>query len=271
MATKLPLIKFNVKERGRKFLGQERNFDIKKLCDSINGPACQERVRTRGMLGYYGHAPRVLAGMDTVEGAVIKGKYTELEPAVLTTYVKMYPNGDFEHQSEFLDTDSGKRAAAMYADKVGGFSTAIKAGSYELSGIDWVFNPNFNDNRPYILDSVDGLILDDIVGAMAHENAQFYDALLAKKQQYIEHLELSLNACQADNERLIDALATGKNAILDDTGFVLPMHIKRDKAERMKQDTKAFLDSTLVFPTQNDDDVKKAIDDAMEFISELRF
>ena len=45
--TTTPTIRYNLKERGRKHMGQERNFNVRAICDAINGPACQERVSTR--------------------------------------------------------------------------------------------------------------------------------------------------------------------------------------------------------------------------------
>lgn len=68
-------IRYNLKERGRKHVGQERNFNIRAICDAINSPSCQERVATRGMAGYYGHLPRIRFGMSPVDGVLDGGKY----------------------------------------------------------------------------------------------------------------------------------------------------------------------------------------------------
>lgn len=270
MTTPLPLIKFNVHDRGRKYHGQERNFDIQKLCNTINGGKCQELVRTRGMVGYFGHGPRVLAGLDAVESAMIKGKYTEFEPAVLTTHVKAYPNGDIEHQTEILDTDSGARVAKMYASKVGGFSSAIKAGSYDLTGFDYVINPNFNANRPYILDSIDGVGIDDIVALSLKEQIEFLEQALAQKANYAAMLEDSLDSCQQDNERMVEMLATGK-AVLDSTGFVLPIRVSSDKISRMRRDTQFFLDSAnLPMPVSDSKDDRSAIKETLDFLHAQR-
>ena len=53
-----PVIRYNLKDRGRQHTGQRRNFNVKAICDAINGPACQEAVGLRTMVGYYGHLPR---------------------------------------------------------------------------------------------------------------------------------------------------------------------------------------------------------------------
>ena len=120
-----PLIRYNLKDRGRQFRGVERNFDIPAIVAAINSPACQERVKTRGMLGYLGHWVRIRFGLEPPEGGIAQGKAQAVEPAIVTTYLKAYPNGDIEHQTEFLDTDPGRIASRMYDSKVGGFSSAI--------------------------------------------------------------------------------------------------------------------------------------------------
>lgn len=253
MTTKLPLIRFNVKERGRTFLGQNRDFDITKLCKVINGGACQEKIRTRAMLGYFGHGLRKLVGMDIPESAVISGKYTEIEPAVVTTFLKAYENGDIEHQSEFLDTESGQRAAKMFNSKVGGFSSAIKADNYEFCGFDWVSDPNYVSNRPYILDSTDGLILDDVRLEIAQENAWFFEQLANKKDSDLLELKHLLDSLTETVEFVtndrdnIAALLDKRNAILDSAsnkGFMLPMLARNDRANQIKQGTQSFLDAT---------------------------
>lgn len=263
MATKLPIIKFNVKERGRKFLGQERDFDIKKLCKSINGGACQERIRTRAMFGYFGHGLRKLVGMDIPESAVIAGKYTEIKPAVVTTFLKAYENGDIEHQSEFLDTEQGHDALKMYKSKVGGFSSAIKADTYEFCGMDWVFDPNYVNNRPYILDSTDGLILDDVRLEIMQENADFYAELARKQDGQLHELKSlldatneSLESVASERDRLIDEMSRGNqfHGFLDDsTGFVLPIRLSgSSKASQLERDCADFLDNAVKPPKFED-------------------
>ncbi|OTG39415.1 hypothetical protein B7G60_14605, partial [Staphylococcus aureus] len=52
------------------------------------------------------------------EGGIAQGKAQAVEPAIVTTYLKAYPNGDIEHKTEFLDNDTGRIASRMYANKV---------------------------------------------------------------------------------------------------------------------------------------------------------
>lgn len=264
------LIRYNIKDRGRKHLGQDRNFDIKKLCDSINGGATQERVKTRGMLGYYGHEPRKLAGMNIAESVVIAGKYNELEPALITTYLKAFPNGDIEHQSEFLETESGKKAALMNSQKIGGFSSAIKDGSYEFYGFDYVLMPNFSSNRSYLLDSAN-VILDDIVSAAHGESEQFWQALLSKKDSLIEQLSMALDSCQSDNEAMINILANGKNNILDDASFSLPSLVSSNPLARLNQDVEIFRSAKSLpqFQDLGSGD-KNGITEAIELINQFK-
>ena len=215
-----PLIKYNLKDRGRTYRGKPRNFDIKKLCDSINGGATQERVKTRAMLGYYGHNPRKLAGMNPSESVVIAGKYTEIEPAIVTTYLKAFPNGDIEHQTEFLESESGKKAALMWSQKIGGFSSAIDERTNEFYGMDYVLDPNFSTNRGYALDSVD-ITFDDVMSAAHSEQDAFWYQFASKKDAEIAQLAEALANCQADNDSMVEMLATGR--ILDSCNAVLPV------------------------------------------------
>ena len=160
METKI--ITYNLKDRGRQYRGKERNFNIRSIVSAINGPACQERVKNRDMLGYYGHWPRIKFGMVPQEGGMDSGRPSLVEPALVTTFLKAHDDGTIEHQAEFLDTDSGQVAAKLYAGRVGGFSSAIDQHRPEFFGFDYVLEPNYSTNRGYTLDDVRDMTLDDI-------------------------------------------------------------------------------------------------------------
>ena len=120
-----PMIQYSLKDRGRKHTGQARNFNTKLICDAINSPACQEMVSSRGMVGYYGHFPRVRFGMMPSEGGMDGGKYVPVDPAFVTTHLSATPEGIIRHQAEFLDTAAGLVAAKAWNGRVrwGGFGT----------------------------------------------------------------------------------------------------------------------------------------------------
>ena len=235
-----PLITYNLKKRGRQYRGQERNFNIHALCDSINGPATQERVKTRAMLGFFGHAPRILAGMEPTESIVVGGRYNEIEPAIVTTHLQAYPDGTIEHQTEFLDSIPGKKAARMHANRIGGFSSAIDESKPELFGFDYVLDPNFSTNRGFALDSAN-LTFDQVLDSMQLEEEEFWLKLVAGKEAQIEQMALSLDHAQADNEQLLSMLASmsGKT-VLDDASFIAPMTVPLEQTERIKKDTDLF-------------------------------
>ena len=67
-------ITYNVHDRGRQALGQDRRYDLDLLAKVINSPATQERVKSGDMLGYYGHWPRRVFGMAMCEGGIVNGK-----------------------------------------------------------------------------------------------------------------------------------------------------------------------------------------------------
>jgi hypothetical protein len=237
-----PLITYNLKERGRKYRGQERNFNIKAICDSINGPATQERVKTRAMLGYFGHKMRLLAGLEPQESVVIGGKYNEIEPAIVTTYLEAFPDGTIKHQTEFLDTVPGRKAARMYASRVGGFSSAIDEKRPEFYGFDWVFDPNYHHNRPYSLDSVSGLTFDSVLAEAIDEEEAGWLSIICQRDALIQQLQAALDSATEENEQYASMLASGRygpEATLDSAAsdhLVVPVA----SAQQMQRDIHAF-------------------------------
>lgn len=241
--TTTPTIRYNLKERGRKHMGQERNFNVRAICDAINGPACQERVSTRGMAGYYGHLPRIRHGMNPMEGVIDSGKYVPVEPAFVTTYLKADYDGNVEHRAEFLDTAAGKLAQKLFESKMGGFSTAIDTAKPEFFGLDYVIEPNFVNNsyRGVVLDSA-SMTYDDVMQAEVDEQTHGMIALLdsinaerSSSQAVIDHL-------QEENEQLLSMLAktgTPVSQVLDCVS-VLPIAVSTDAADRLVRDAAVF-------------------------------
>lgn len=256
-----PVIRYNLRDRGRKHTGQPRNFNLKAVCDAINSPACQETVASRGMLGYYGHLPRLRYGMRPVEGGIEGGKYKEVVPALVTTYLKADYNGNIEHRAEFLNTTAGEIAAKLWNGKVGGFSSAIGPEPYsDFFGFDYVAQPNYlgNSFRGVALDdafggggmavlSGAGVTYDDVYSAEQDEQAQAMIYLLdsvgierRRANETIEHL-------QAENEQLLSMLASkGMSAemVLDSVG-VAPIAVSTEAFDRMNRDTHMFMQGHL--------------------------
>lgn len=252
-----PVIRYNLKDRGRQHTGQKRNFNVRAIADAINSPATQETVASRGMLGYYGHAPRVRYGLMPVEGGFEQGKYKVVQPAIVTTYLRADYDGNVEHRAEFLDTEDGALAAKLWGNKVGGFSSAIDEGKPAFYGFDYVAQPNFlgNSYRGAALDSVepgtgDIIVYDSVYAieqvelANGHAMAALLDSIgteRAATNAVIERLTL-------ENEQLLSAMvAAGRdpNLVLDSMGAVRPMVIATDVAERIARDRRYFLDSAL--------------------------
>lgn len=247
------VITYNLKERGRKYRGQERSFNIPALVASINGPATQERVETRGMLGYLGHWPRIRFGMEPPEGGLFGGKAHSVEPAVVTVYLKAHPNGDVEHRTEFLDTEPGAIAARMYSNRVGGFSSAIDPVDNELYGFDWVNDPNYSTNRPYqlALDSAadGGMSFLDVLMAEQQERLASQAALMEVMEKQMALALDSAARLEQDNNELLEILARANHqagdslaaAVLDSAAGKKA----QSEAERIERERRMFLDSTL--------------------------
>jgi hypothetical protein len=233
-----PVITYNLNDRGRQHTGQPRNFNVQAICDSVNGPATQETVKSRGMLGYFGHKLRVLAGLEPSESVVIGGKYNEIEPAIITTDIKAAPDGTISHKTEFLDTEPGRKAARLYANKVGGFSSVIDKNN-RLIGFDFVLQPNYNSNRGFSLDSIDGLVFDSVLAEAQEEEETGLIDVIEQKNAEIAAIQAAFDNLSAENDDLLSMLAS-KQATLEDASSAMPISVSMDSAERMKRDTDLF-------------------------------
>jgi hypothetical protein len=198
-------ITFNVTQRGREHRGQPRNFDTAALAAVVNGPEVQERVGKRDMLGYFGHWPRRVFGMEPGEGGMFDGRQISLEPAIVTTLLKARPDGTIEHEAEFLDTAPGRTAKRMFSSRTGGWSSAISVREYAgrdvpigFHGFDYVTEPNFSTNRGYALDGVLG---------DAETPAALMDGAMRESQATIKVLDGLYSALQGDYERMLEAFA----------------------------------------------------------------
>lgn len=241
-----PLIRYNLKERGRKYRGRERNFNIKAMVESINGPATQERVQTRAMLGYFGHWPRVRFGMDPMEGGIADGKAHALEPALVTVSIKAYEDGTIEHQTNFLDTDTGKLASRMFANRVGGFSSAIDSRNNELYGFDYVNEPNYSTNRGYdlVLDSVTSgaMTLEDVIAEEHAEQMQAMNRLFDMMQASVDLALDSASRFERENAELMSMLEKREEQVRH---AVLANSSGANMAQQLLADRQNFLDSAL--------------------------
>lgn len=242
-----PLITYNLKDRGRKFTGKERNFNIRAICNEINGPACQERVKLRDLVGFYGHWPRRIWGLNAAEGGIASGKAQKVEPAIVTTHLRAYEDGTIEHKEEFLDTEAGQLSARLYNGKTGGFSSAIDEINNRFYGFDYVLSPNYSGNRGYDLtmDDTDGLTLDDMAGAAYREQVSGMLALYDSATAANEALHMVMENLRAENEQLLSMLSLAKpgaELTLDgSTGVAISLCA----ADRMRRDSAFFMNAHL--------------------------
>lgn len=148
---KTDVITYNLTERGRKYRGQDRDYStpekLPALVAEINSGALQEKVKFRDMYGYYGHDIRRLFGLIPPECAFVDGKKFLIEPDLVTLRLKAYKDGTVEHQEEFTQSEGGEKAWGLYKQKLGGFSSAINERVSAFHGFDYVFEPNFTNNR----------------------------------------------------------------------------------------------------------------------------
>lgn len=228
---KTEVITFNVKDRGRKHRGADRNFDTVALANLINGGAVQERVKNGDLHGYYGHWPREKFGMQPPEGAVVDGRQVEITPALVTTMLQADPDGTIRHQARFLDTPAGQLAARLYKSKTGGFSSAInsrRVGGVSVPtgffGFDYVLEPNFATNRGYQI-TLDGVREDD--------EAALFDAVEDYNQQIIATNAL-FDSIQTQFDAVTDlnAQLMATNQRLTEENEALVSMLARSKSEK---------------------------------------
>lgn len=243
------IIKYNLRDRGRKYRGVERNFNIPKIVATINSPACQERVKTRAMLGYFGHWPRLKFGLELAEGGIVNGVVQKIVPAIVTTHLKAYSDGTIEHKTEFLNTETGRIAAELYAEKIGGFSSVIDESKPEFYGFDWVNDPNYSTNRGYslALDSVgmgEGMlsldsIMNDELSSYTLAMHRLIEALTLREQLALD----TASRLRLENEELVFLAATNQpqleQKILTDKNQLATSQFERDTL---------FFDSSVQLP-----------------------
>jgi len=253
-------ITYSLKDRGRVASGIPRQYkSIDAIVRAINSAECQERVKNRDMLGYWGHYPRQRFGMIPIEGGWVDGKAVRVEPAFVTVELSATKDGQVTHRAEFLPTETGELVAKLNEGRVGGFSTAIDEtlSPVLFAGMDYVGMPNFTGNRPYTLDSgadygdseyiamvtAARLVLDS--GASMFMPADGLALNSAMKR---------ISALEAENAELLDALVRrGINKPTLDSGYSLGVHCQNAHAAALLNDAAMFGSAVLPRPVDHDD------------------
>ncbi len=249
MPISTPMIQYSLKDRQRKHTGQVRNFNTKLICNAINSPACQEMVSSRGMVGFWGHLPRVRFGMMPTEGGMQSGKYVTVDPAFVTTHLSATPEGIIRHQAEFLDTAAGLVAAKAWNGRVGGFSSAIDEAKPQFFGFDYVLQPNYlgNSFRGVVLDDVMGgnfgeLTYDDIYAAEQDEQKQAMIVLLDSLDRERNVSSETIELLQQENEQFLSMLAKKgiDPSMVLDASYIAPIMASDGTLDSIQRDMESF-------------------------------
>lgn len=256
MGQKTEVIKFNLRDRGRKYTGQDRsNVDIQAWVDVINSPFTQELIANGDHYGYLGHELRAMYGMNVPDSIIDPktGKTLEVYPATRTVLLKAYPDGTVEHQQEFLETPEGEYAKRHYLAKIGGFSaaTSFLPGTNPIKptavhGFDYVKSANFATNKgtgvlmDALLDSAvtedqKAVMLDSVINTYQNVYSDnMNDAIVVAQAGLLEQKELEL-------QQMREKLKTRRKAIKEKQAAML------DSVICPTEDFQAYLDSANAF------------------------
>lgn len=259
MPKKTRLITYNLSDRGRsKDVGTDRSdVSVQSMVDNINSSRTQELVNSGDMYGYYGHEIRARFGMNPPD-VWINPKTNEsirIEPAIRTIKLSANSNGDVTTQHEFLDTDSGKYSERLYANKVGGFSSAVMrkrgaGGLYDVTsfnGYDVVRQPNYHTNRgdgmfdALFIEQEEGEFAFDSMASMTPHQSMIKSALeTAIMHQY----DSMLTAIQSDamiNHYQNEVVAAQEEAI--------NRELRLNKLRASRQSRKEAIFDSLICPS----------------------
>lgn len=263
MGKRTGVIKYNINETGRTFTGTARRVDIDAMMRLVNGPAVQEAISKGDIVGYVGHQYREKFGLDTPETAIVDGKTVILEPTCKTIYMKCFPNGDLEHEQEFLDVAAGRVGQRLWESGAYGFSSVFHAPDEgglrtpkNYFGMDLVRGPNFDANRGNT-----GAMLDSVSAGGNSGLCDFaadHAALLDSVDRHIQQVEATAASISEDylaqcrqNDELVEQNARLLERLrkLGDRGVMLDSARTPDRMERgipMDPGT-AMLDSAARF------------------------
>lgn len=253
MGQKTGLIRFNLNDRGHRAFGKPRQFATREIAAHINSDFTQERVRARNVLGFYGHWPRVKFGAIAAEGGVgPNGKPAVVEPAIVTTSLKAYPDGTIEHETEFLDTDAGQIAAKLHNSRAGGFSSVIDNVQNAFIAFDYVLEPNFKANRGYSLDDAYSALTMD--GADGEGNRLTLDQLdAAIRDEQLHAMNLVLDSANEYRNATAQALDMSAQTIT---------HLERERAELLSLLARTSPERALTFDSAGAEALKGVVLDA---------
>ena len=289
-----PVISFNLRDRGRILTGIPRDFDVPRIVAAINSDECQERVRLRDSIGYYGHWARIKFGMNPAEGGVDGGKAVSIEPAAITTFIKADSNGIIHHKQEFLPTKAGKIAQQLHESRVGGFSFVIDNKVPSFKGADYVLNANFVTNRGYTLDSAFeaacaggicslGMTRDDLDSAIYDEQLDGMQLILDSALTMDSMSLMALQQMQEELERLrngeveylsiITKLKAEKARLeavtMDSSTGKVPLMMRGSAGDRMLRAAHDFRAAKLLFPESADEHSRKPAPEMPEIYGKM--
>jgi|GEM_PF-337232 hypothetical protein len=197
---KTGIIKYNLKDRGRKDGKDRSDIDIAATVAMLNSAETQDKVKNGDLKGYYGHQVRQRFGLFPPETAILDGKLITIEPAFKTIYLKAYADGTVEHQQEFFDNTIGNFVRQQYKANAGAFSSHIRFQKPNgtglkkpvfISGFDFVKNANYATNKGDG-ELYDSLVDDELYDAFDDVMGKDLSAIPAEKALVAQVLEQNI-------------------------------------------------------------------------------
>ena len=231
-------VTFNILDQQREHTtSKQRNYLVDNVRKVIQSPAVQERLRKRELVGYFGHYLREHAGKMHLDEKVMVPTpggghiLVDAVPACVCTAIDIDDDGNLTHVEEIADNLEGRKTLSLFESGIGGFSWACDGGVYrgntlisDLAGFDYVRQPLFSSNRPYVLDSAAQdseaeraqLVLDSMVDLGVDEGVATgaLQAFYASSANEAEHYRTGLEGQMLINAEVMAELEETK-ALLD--------------------------------------------------------
>jgi len=239
-------ISFDITKHGH-VLGEMRNYDIQQVTETIRNPVTQHHINVNLCLGYFGHSARQKNNNPHIAKEV-DDNGNPVNVCSKVTGLKINKN-IITYKVIVLNTEEGRKILKFLDSGIGGFSFAWSIEQGIFAGVDYVFSPNFVQNRilegsickgecdstniikQMDFDSIGNISPDELTSFIRDSNPfLIIDNINNKRDEEVEEMrllfdevtmQLRLEIKKADNELLhIKKLLEEENLTISKDGIV---------------------------------------------------